>query len=161
MHINATIFGQMITFSIFVWVNIKFIWPKILLILNERENKILSGLQAAEQGQLKLKQAEEFYKQKEVETKQYCNLLIMEAKQQAEQILELAIIQAKNKGDEIINDVQVQIQQEKLKIEQELKNNLIDLIIKSTSKIIETSLEPEQHKKIIINISKQIYENES
>lgn len=159
MDLNATIFGQMITFAIFIWVNIKFIWPKMLSVLNERENKILSGLQAAEQGQLKLQQAEEFNKQKELETKKHCNLLISEAKKQAEQILELAIIQAKNKGNEIINESQLQIQKEKLKIEKELKNHLISLIIKSTEKVIESHLDPEQHKKIIMNISKQIYEN--
>lgn len=159
MDLNATIFGQMITFAIFIWINTKFIWPKILSALNERENKILSGLQAAEQGQQKLQQAEEFNKQKELETKKYCNLLIVEAKKQAEQILELAIIQAKNKGDEIINNAQLQIQKEKTKLETQLKNNFVDLIIKSTEKIIETHLEQEQHKKIIMNISNKIYEN--
>ncbi len=159
MDLNATIFGQMITFAIFIWINTKFIWPKILSALNERENKILSGLQAAEQGQQKLQQAEEFNKQKELETKKYCNLLIVEAKKQAEQILELAIVQAKNKGDEIINNAQLQIQKEKIKLETQLKNNFVDLIIKSTEKIIEIHLEQEQHKKIIIDISNQIYEN--
>ena len=159
MDLNATIFGQMITFAIFIWINTKFIWPKILSILNERENKILSGLQAAEQGQQKIQQAEEINKQKELETKKYCNLLIVEAKKQAEQILELAIVQAKNKGDEIINNAQLQIQKEKIKLETQLRNNLVDLIIKSTEKIIETHLKQEQHQQIIIDISNQIYEN--
>ena len=57
MNINITLFGQMITFAIFVFVTMKFIWPNLNKALEDREHKIMQGLQAAEKGQQKLKMA--------------------------------------------------------------------------------------------------------
>ncbi len=158
MNINATLFGQMITFAIFVWISMKFIWPKIMDVLTERENKILLGLQAAEQGQQKLHMAEKFVKNKEAETKKYCSQLIAEAKKQAEQLLELAVIQAKTKGDEVLEDAHINIKKEQLKLQKDLKEHLADLIIMGAEQIIETHLDKEQHQRILLDISNKIYD---
>lgn len=160
MNINATIFGQMITFAIFVWVNMKFIWPKLNTALIKRERKISQGLQAAEQGQHKLQMAETFAKNKEAETKKYCAQLINEAKKQAEHILELAVIQAKNKGDEIIKEAHINIEKEQIKLQKALKDHLADLIIYGAEKIItdHLNLNKEQHKHILLNITNNMYD---
>lgn len=157
MNINVTIFGQMITFAIFVWINMKFIWPKITSAITDRENKILQGLQAAEQGQQQLKMAEKFAKQKEAETKKYCSQLIGEAKKQAEQLLELAVIQAKNKGDEIIAAAHINIKKEQIKLQKALQDHLSDLIISGAEKIIEAHIDKEQHKHILLDINNKMY----
>lgn len=157
MNINATIFGQMITFGIFVWINMKFIWPKIMSVLTERENKILQGLQAAEQGEQKLNAAKQAAKEKEAETKKYCTQMIAEAKKQAEQLLELAVIQAKQKGDEIIKNAHIDIKKEHIKLQKALQDHLADLIIYGAEKIIETRLDKQQHNNILIDISNKIY----
>lgn len=36
MNINVTLFGQMITFAIFIWFTLKFVWPPITAALEER-----------------------------------------------------------------------------------------------------------------------------
>ena len=48
MNINLTLFGQMVTFAIFVWFCMKFVWPVILTSLEERQKKIEDGLNFAE-----------------------------------------------------------------------------------------------------------------
>lgn len=157
MNINATIFGQMITFGIFVWITMQFIWPKIMSILTARENIILEGLQAAEQSQQKLQQAKTLAKDKEAETRKYCAQLITEAKKQAEQILELSVIQAKHKGDEIIKNAHIDIQKEHIKLQKAMQDRLADLIISGAEKIIEIRLDQEQHNNILRDISNKLY----
>ena len=157
MNINATIFGQMITFGIFVWINMKFIWPKITSVLTERENKILQGLQAAEKGEQKLNTAKRLAKEKEAETKKYCAQMIAEAKKQAEQLLELAVIQAKQKSEEIIKNAEIDIKKEHIKLQKALQDRLADLIIYGAEKIIETHLDKQQHNNILVDISNKIY----
>ena len=49
MDINATIIGQAISFAIFVWFTMKFVWPVIRAAIEEREQTIAAGLQNAEQ----------------------------------------------------------------------------------------------------------------
>ncbi len=40
MNMNLTLLGQAISFAIFVWFCVKFVWPPILKALEERETRI-------------------------------------------------------------------------------------------------------------------------
>ena len=40
MNLNATIFGQAISFFLFVWFCMKYIWPPIILAIETRQKKI-------------------------------------------------------------------------------------------------------------------------
>ena len=59
MNFNATLIGQTITFIVFVWFCMKFIWPPIMHALDERRKKIADGLAAAERGKHEKELAEE------------------------------------------------------------------------------------------------------
>jgi len=48
MNINLTLIGQTITFAVFVWFCMKFVWPPIMNALEERKTRIADGLAAAE-----------------------------------------------------------------------------------------------------------------
>ena len=41
MNLNATLFGQMIAFGLFVWFCWKFVWPPLLAAMEERAEKIV------------------------------------------------------------------------------------------------------------------------
>ncbi len=157
MNINVTLFGQMFTFAILVWVTMKFIWPYLMKALVERENKIIQGLQAAEKGQQKLNMAEEFAKRKEAETKQYCIQLVGEAKKQAAHIMELAVVQAKSKKEEIIASGRIELTKEQLKLKQDLKEHLAKLIVIGAEKILESHLDSTKHQSILLEVSNKLY----
>ncbi|RLA19127.1 MAG: F0F1 ATP synthase subunit B, partial [Gammaproteobacteria bacterium] len=40
MSINATLIGQMITFTLLVWFTMKYIWPPLIGAIEERKAKI-------------------------------------------------------------------------------------------------------------------------
>ena len=44
MNMNLTLIGQAISFAIFVWFCLKYVWPPILNALEERETRIADGL---------------------------------------------------------------------------------------------------------------------
>jgi F-type H+-transporting ATPase subunit b len=158
MNINATIFGQMITFGIFVWINIKFIWPKVIGVITDRENKILAGLQAAETSHQKLLSSESFIKTEEAKAKKHCALLIAEAEKQAEEIIEAAVISAKQKEVEIIEAAHLDLQKEQLRLKHELKEKLADLIVFGAEKVLKAEINPQHHQQILSDISNSIYE---
>ena len=58
MNFNATLIGQMITFAIFVWFCMKYIWPFLIQAMEERNKRISEGLAAAQQGQKDLEEAQ-------------------------------------------------------------------------------------------------------
>ena len=57
MDINATLLGQAITFAILVWFTMKFVWPPLTNLMDERAKRIADGLAAAERGKQDLEQA--------------------------------------------------------------------------------------------------------
>ena len=89
MNINLTLIGQSITFIVFVWFCLKFIWPHIIKAMDERKTKIAEGLAAGERGH----HEQQLGEQRAVE-------VIREAKDQAKEIL----AQAHKRGDEIVDD---------------------------------------------------------
>ena len=58
MNFNATLIGQSITFIVFVWFCMKYIWPPLMAALDERNARISEGLAAAQQGQQDLENAQ-------------------------------------------------------------------------------------------------------
>ena len=57
MNINLTLIGQAISFAIFVWFCMKFVWPPITSALEQRKKTIADGLSAAELGEQALEKA--------------------------------------------------------------------------------------------------------
>src|SRR6266545_1904013 len=63
MNINLTLIAQAITFFLFIWFTVKFVWPPMLRVIETRQKTIADGLAAAEQGrrslELSTRQADE------------------------------------------------------------------------------------------------------
>ena len=59
MNMNMTILGQMISFAIFVYLCMKFVWPPLTAALAERQKKIAEGLDAADKAARELADAQQ------------------------------------------------------------------------------------------------------
>ena len=57
--INLTLFGEILTFIVLVWVTMKYVWPPIIKAINDRQQKIAEGLAAGERGQRDLEIAQQ------------------------------------------------------------------------------------------------------
>ena len=53
----SSLFGQAVTFAIFVWFTMRFVWPAIIEAMEKREHAIADGLAAAERGHHELQRA--------------------------------------------------------------------------------------------------------
>ena len=57
MNFNYTLIGQLLAFILFVWFCMRFIWPQLLSVLEQREKEIADGLNAASEGKRELEEA--------------------------------------------------------------------------------------------------------
>lgn len=156
MDINATLLGQMITFAIFVWFTLKFVWPMIQSSMDERKQKILDGLDAAKKGHEKLKQAEDKSKQFLKDAKGQCDSIIANATKQASKIVDDARIGAVSERDEIINSGHRQIEQELNKVKLELQKKMAKLIISGAEKVLIKSINSKDHASILDKFVKKL-----
>ena len=94
MNINLTLIGQAISFAIFVWFCMKFVWPPITSALEQRKKTISDGLSAAEQGQQALENAKVDVEQQLSEAKSEAKSIIAMAEKRQGDILDEAGVKA-------------------------------------------------------------------
>jgi F-type H+-transporting ATPase subunit b len=58
VNLNATLFAQFVVFFILALFTMKFVWPPLMKVLDERAKKISEGLAAADRGKHELAVAE-------------------------------------------------------------------------------------------------------
>lgn len=154
MHINATLFGQMITFAIFVWFTMKVVWPILNSQLEERKKTIADGLAAAEEGRNILSNAEAEAKKKISEARQHCYKILEQADVEAGIILEDARAQARIERDEIINSGHRAVQKAMNKAKKELQEQVADIAIMGAEKILQRSVTADDHAEALKDLAK-------
>jgi len=89
VNINFTLIGQMLTFAIFAWFTMQYVWPMLEAALKERSKKIADGLSAAKEGHEIL-----------AKSKEQSNLEVQAARKKAHDI----ITQANNKVVQLMDE---------------------------------------------------------
>lgn len=156
MDINATLFGQIITFAIFVWFTSKFVLPMIKSSMDKRRQVILDGLEASKKGHEKLRQAEEEVDKIMKAAKQECDNIILNANKQAGKILDESRTSALNEKNDIIVSGHKQIEQEINKVKMELQKEMSKLIIQCAEKVLMKSINVKDHTSLIDKFVKKL-----
>lgn len=156
MRINATLLGQMITFAIFVWFTMRVVWPILFAQLEERKKQIADGLAAGEEGRRILAAAEETAQQKIQEAKLHCFKLLEEADQEAAAIIENAQIQARKERDDILAAGHMAVERAVNKAKNDLQNQVADIAILGAEKILQRSVNAQDHKDILNELAKNL-----
>lgn len=156
MDINATLIGQFITFSIFVWFVMKFVWPPILTAMSEREKKIASGLEAAERSKRELEMAEHKALSIIRDAKTQAGQIIEQANLHSAKLVEEAKSQAKQENQRIIEMAQGEIDREVSRAKSELKTQLAKLAITGAEKIIKKNLDQNTHDDLLNELVAEI-----
>lgn len=156
MSINLTLFGQMITFAIFVWFTMKFVWPQIETAMSERKAKIADGLAAAEQAKTDLDQAQ--HKAVEIvrEAKEKAASVIEGSNKRALEIVEAAKEQARAEGQRIIDHARADIDKQAGAVRRELQHHVGDLALQMSEKILKRSINKDIHRDILDKVAEEI-----
>lgn len=146
MDINATLFGQMITFAIFVWFSMKYVWPVLEKTLHERQQSISEGLAAAERGRKELEVSQKYAIQHIHEARSHAVEIIEEAKKEALSLLEQAKKRALDVQQESVLAGKREIAQARLSVQDDLEKELFSLVVGSTEKVIGRLLDQADQK---------------
>ncbi|MDF2529503.1 MAG: synthase subunit [Gammaproteobacteria bacterium] len=156
MDINATLIGQMITFAIFIVFTMKFVWPPLMKVLEERRKKIADGLAAAERGQHDLEVAH--FKAKEIirEAKAQASVIIEQANQRAHHIEEQAKLDARHIADKIKQTATAEIEHEKIKMLDTLRNQVAEVAVAGAEKLIKRNIDKAANQDILAALASEI-----
>lgn len=149
MNINLTLFGEMITFAIFVWFTMRFVWPPLTAALEERREKIAAGLAAAEKSKRDLELAAHKVTEILTEAKAQAAQMIEQANQRANHIVEEAKARARAEGDRLIQIAKNDIDREVNSARETLMNQVSSLVISGAEKVLQHEVNKSANDKLI------------
>jgi F-type H+-transporting ATPase subunit b len=156
MNINLTLLGQMLSFVVFVWFTMRFVWPPLAKAMDERKAKIADGLAAAERGQHEQQLAQKRSKEALHEAKQQAADIRAKAEKQAAMIIEEAREKAKEEGSRQLAAAQAEIEQETNKAREALRIKVAQLAVMGAEKILRKEIDADAHKGIVESVANQI-----
>jgi len=156
MNINLTLIGQSITFAIFVWFCMKFVWPPIMGALEERQKKIADGLAAAERGEHEQELAEKAAAEKLHVAKEQAGEIIAQAQKRASEIVDEAKDDARTEGERLVSAAQSEIEQEVNRAREVLRQQVASIAVAGASKVLEKEIDASTHGDILDKLVAEI-----
>lgn len=138
MNINLSLFGQMITFAILVYFTMRYIWPPLMAAIEERQQKIAEGLNAAEQGQKQLQQAQSEGSQIIADARAKAGVIMREAEASAKSLINDAQQDARSKAQKVMEQAQHETELFKQKAKHELSDDTIEAALTLLDKVLLT-----------------------
>ncbi len=143
----------LLAFVIVFYILKKFAWKPILQSLKDRETNIANSLATAEKVKLEMSQLKSDNESLLVKAREERAAMIKDAKDIADKMVNDAKDRAKNEYDRILSDAQAAIQQQKMAAIIDLKNQVGNLVIEVSEKILRRELnnksEQEQYIKTL------------
>ena len=149
MNINATLLGQAIAFAVFVWFCMKYVWPPLLGAIEERQKKIADGLTQAERAGKDLELAQAKSTDKLKEAKAQAAEIVEQANKRRAQIVEEAKTEGETERQKIITQGEAEVEAERNRAREELRQQVSNLAIAGAEKIIKRSIDKEANSDII------------
>ena len=143
-------FWNLVAFLVVFFILKKFAWKQIIQSLNERETGIAEALESADRVKkemAQLKNENEALMAKAVEER---TLMLKEARETRDKIVNEAKDQAKAEANKIILDAQAAINQQKMAALTEVKNQIGNLVVEVSEKVLRRELAAKQDQETYI-----------
>ena len=149
MSINATLLGQAISFLLFVWFCMKFVWPPLMNAIEERQKKIADGLADAGRAAKDLELAQVKATEQLKDAKATANEIIEQANKRKAQIVDEAKAEADAERNKIIAQGYAEIEAERNRVKEDLRKQVATLAIIGAERILERSIDKAAQSDIV------------
>jgi F-type H+-transporting ATPase subunit b len=156
MNINATLIGQSITFAIFVWFCMRFIWPPVVSALEARRKQIADGLAAADRGRHELELAAKRSSETLHEAKLKSVEVIAQAEKRANEIIEEAKDTARVEGERQLAAARAEIEQEVFRAREQLREQVAQLVVAGAEKILRREVDAQVHAELLEAVTNEL-----
>ena len=156
MNINFTLIAQAITFAIFIWFTVKFVWPPLLNAIEKRQKEKADGLAAANEGKMSLEVASKKNAEALEQTKQKSSEILGQAEKRASQIIDDAKVAANTEAERIKSSAQSEIEQEINRAKEDLRGQISNLAIAGAEKILEKEIDKKAHADMLTKLAKDL-----
>jgi F-type H+-transporting ATPase subunit b len=151
------LFWTLLAFLVVFFILRKYAWPAIIKGLSEREKGIADALETAEKVKAEMAQLKNENEALLAKAREERAQLLKEARETRDKIVNEAKEQAKVEANKIITDAQAAINQQKMAAITDLKNQVGNLVIEVSEKVLRRELSNKNEQEAYINtLSKEI-----
>jgi F-type H+-transporting ATPase subunit b len=156
MNLNLTLIAQAITFTVFIWITVKFIWPYMLRAIEARQKTIADGLAAAEQGRRSLESSTRQAEDAVAQARSRAGEIISQAEKRAAQLVDEARNAAREEGDRELAAARAEIEQEFTRAREQLRDHVATLAVAGAEKILRREVDARAHGELLESIKRQL-----
>jgi len=146
------LFWTLLAFLVVFFILGKFGWPAIVKGLKDRETSITNALATAEKVKLEMAQLKNDNEALLAKAREERAALLKEAKETKDRIVNDAKDEAKVQAAKIIADAQASIQQQKMAALTDLKNQIGNLVIETSEKVLRKELSNKAEQESYIKV---------
>jgi F-type H+-transporting ATPase subunit b len=156
MNFNLTFLGQMISFVVFIWFTMTYVWTPIVKALNERKAKIAEGLAASERGHKEKELGEQRALELMKDAKAQAAELLTQAQKRAAEIEEEAKAEGQAQKSRLVAAAQAEIEQQANRAREELRERVATLAVAAAEKILKKEIDVAAHRSLVDAFAQQI-----
>jgi F-type H+-transporting ATPase subunit b len=146
----------LITFVVLLVLLAKFAFKPIALALDRRSETIKKSIDEAEKQRVEAKKLMEDYQRQLAEARAEANKIIEEARGLGENVRKEVVEKANAEASALLQRSQEEIQRQKEKGVQELKDTVASLSVQIASKVIEKEVNEATHRQLVENLIKDL-----
>ena len=156
MNLNLTLIAQAVSFALFIWFTVKFVWPPMLRAIEARQKSIADGLAAAEQGRRSLetstRQADEAVRAARARAAE----ILAQAEKRAAQLVDEARNAAKEEGNREKAAAKAEIEQAVTRARDQLRDRVASLAVAGAEKILRREVDAKAHGELLESIKREM-----
>jgi F-type H+-transporting ATPase subunit b len=156
VNINATIFGQIIWFALFIWFTAKVVWPALNRIIEQRQKTIADGLAAGERGKQALELSSRQADQAIAEARSRAAEVVAQAEKSASQRIEEAKGEAREEGNREKAAAQAEIEQQVSRAKEMLREQVALLAVAGAEKILRREVDAKAHADLLSRLKQEL-----
>jgi len=156
VNINLTLIGQSLTFLFFVFFCMKFVWPALISVMEEREKRIAQGLDNADKADKDLELAKQQVAAQIKEAKDQAATILEAANKRANQIVEDAKQQATVEAERIKVSAQADIDREIMQAREQLRSKVASLVLVGAEKVLGASIDASAHNQMLDKLAAEL-----
>ena len=156
MNLNATLFAQFVVFFILAGFTMKFVWPPLMKALDERAEKIASGLAAADRGKAEMANAAKTAQAELASARDEGQKRIADAEKRATMIADEIKANAQAEANRIISQAKADAEQQVTKAREELRAQVAGLAVKGAEQILKREVNAAAHADLLSQLAVEL-----
>jgi len=149
VNLNATLIGQLIAFALFVAFCMKYVWPPLIKVIEERQANIADALAKAEKAKQEQADTQVLVEKELAKAREEAQKIIDLATKRRNEILESVQAEAEIERARIIEQGKAEVESERKRVQEELRQKVAALAVAGAEKIVGRSVDAAANNDII------------